>query len=245
MAIPIAAEVFIGAGLWKQPFVNLTKKGENIGNLITDDKGKPWVAKTEKDIADFFAMYIANPVLVLDIVTGHARLPGIGKFASEKYHPDIVKSFARFLDVPEQSLINPARTIFREIVGVAEVSSDIDPTGVIDTRKLTYLFATNKIGNTPGVDKLILRYPAAESRIELLQEELNLSCVPTSMNFCTMLNGGFVQACSAAIQGLGISMPNIGNVQTIPIQGLGVQTYATGNMFAASPVIGGYRHNIF
>jgi hypothetical protein len=240
LAIPIAAEVFIGAGLWKQPFMNISKKGINIGNLIEEKNGKPWAAKNEVELSEFFMQYIGQPILCLDIVSGHARLPGIGKFASDVHHNDIIDSFAKFLDIPKQSLGSPARVIFREIVGVAEVSADISPNGLLDTRDITYLFAINKLGNTPGVSTLKHRYPKAESRIECIREELSISATPLAMNFCTMLNGQFVQACSAAVKSLGMNTPNIGNNQMIQLNGLN-QQYTTGNLFAASPVRGGGR----
>ena len=239
MAIPIAAEVFITNGLWKQPFINLNdKNGINIGNLIMDANKKPWRATSELELVEFFQKHIGAPLLCLDIIGGTASIPGIQKFAKDQFHASLVSDLSRFLETdPHQFQMPIAKTIFSEVTGIAEVSRDLSPTGLIDSRELNYLFAVAKIGHNQSVEKLKYRFPDPGSRMENIRESMGIPVTPLGYGLSCMLTGRFVQTCSAAIASkMNIVMPTSSLIPSISLTGMSNQNYSNGSMF--SPVAG-------
>lgn len=248
MAIPIAAEIFIGNGIWKQQFLNPTKGGVNIGNLINDQKtNKPWNAKQQNEIIGFFNNYINPAFLVVDVVEGQARIPGIERMIinSNDDRMSLINEITSFLKIdPSNIQPNLGKIIFSEIIGEVEVEKEISPDLMIDSRMFDYLFLVSKLGYQEKLESLKHRYIDPVKRADFISEFANFN--KTNINYAFLIDSMFAKICAMAIgQSLSFYNPSMNVIPTVSLaqqeNPFNFQTNMFGNANSNSPAFPGWN----
>lgn len=166
-AISVAADLFIGKGLWRNQFTSFESDKPNIGNLIRTENGQPWAASSVEERDQFINIYCERPVLAIDIVDGRARIPRIELLADRTQEADdlIRNIFGQFLGLNIPNNIVPARSVFEEFVGYVARSGN-----VYDSRIVDYLSCVRSMGNNPRVTELMRRDIDPMPRADLVRE---------------------------------------------------------------------------
>lgn len=138
--LALATDTLIDGQYWKTQFSNLGGPNTpNIGTLINDpNTGAPWHASNITERDQFIQMYTLPPVLVLDVVEGRARVPGLELFALGTFRDannHIVNMYNKFLGgnvIPQNSM--PAVYIAQEYIGYFQSGASYN-----DSRWIDYL----------------------------------------------------------------------------------------------------------
>lgn len=139
--LALATDTLIDGQYWKHQFSNLSANGNtpNIGTLINDPQtGAPWRATNLTERDQFIQYHTLPPVLVLDVVEGRARVPGLELFAfgsnlGAAQH--IVNMYNKFLGskvIPDNS--QPAVYLAQEYIGYFQSGASYN-----DSRWVDYL----------------------------------------------------------------------------------------------------------
>jgi len=237
LAIPLAGEIFVSRGLWKSPFMTLGRTDVNIGNLLIDyEKKKPYEADSATDVARVFTN-IEPPIFCIDIMSGHATIPGISRFANPSQHGALKEDLASFLQIrPGDFPQSIAYNVDRDIVGVMESSKTIKGSGIMDTRDISYLWAVQKLGFSDKVRSLMRGPDDPVGRFELVRSLINGEVYPAGLNMVTMLDGKFVSQIAMIIASrIKIDLPSTSEVPQINIANFVDQAYkGTNNVFTPS-----------
>lgn len=99
LILPAAQHVFIQNMLCRQRHL-LLGQGADVCSLVTDpNTGMPYRAETVEQVQAFFQTMCFNPVLVVDVQDGRARIPGIEALANQMMHGRIIDDLSSFLHV--------------------------------------------------------------------------------------------------------------------------------------------------
>jgi len=249
MALPIAAEIFIGNGLWKAQYFNPAKGSANIGNLILDSKtNKPWSPKSQNEITGFFNQYINPPFITMDIAEGKARIPGIEKLLLNNVEENskIIKEMAEFLEVkPDQIPQNIANVSYAEIIGYVTVEKEISQDGIIDSRYFDYLNLVKWLGYQQKFEAFKFRYVDPLKRADAISEIANFT--KTHISFTVMIDSMFAKATGTRIgQMLSFYNPSMNVIPTVSFGQPNNYNFQTGMFGNASTGFGGYiNRNIY
>lgn len=246
LALPLIGEIFIGHGLWRQPFSNLGTVGCNIGNLIVDHATqKPYEVKSDADFRKMFREYIGTPILCIDIAAGQATIPGLSKITRPSDNVQLMTEIYDFLNIGRENVAGAiGENIFKEIVGVWETSKSVKFSNAMDTRAITYLYAVSKLKWSPRLEALLDRTEADPVRRFDMIRELVGEVTPTYSSITTLLYGDFIRKIAGVVaQNVKVVMPAMANMPTIDLTGYVDKSYQPGiNMFgntSASNLIGG------
>ena len=98
LLLPLATDVFIRSGLWKTQFSQFSKEQPNIGKLFRDpNTNMPGFAENPTQREQILATTFENPALVLDVVEGTYRIPGLEKYGIAERNSDVTAMYGRFL----------------------------------------------------------------------------------------------------------------------------------------------------
>lgn len=196
LALPLIAEVFIGRGLWRQPFTATGKTNINIGNLIVDPATSiPYEVKNEMDFRKMFREYIQPPILCVDVKFGSSSVLGITKLTRQSDHSLLINDFAKFINKPinvEGTGDILGKNMFREIVGVLESTKSGKFNNLMDTRDLTYLSAVATLKWSPRIDALLTRSDIDPIRRFETIRDIAGEITPTHTSITTSLLGDFL-----------------------------------------------------
>jgi len=240
LAIPLAAEIFVNRELWKTPFLTLGRTDINIGNLLLDpEKNTPYKAKTATDIARTFTN-IEPPLFTVDVISGAAGLPGLNRFTNPDRHHLISQDIADFLDTDERGILPSdgkavSYNVDREIVGIVESAKGLKGASLLDTRDISYLFATSLLGYSDKIRHLMRGSSDPIAKYELIKEIIG-EVIPTGLNTIALINGDFITKIAVIISSkIDIVLPTNNTAQQIDISKYtdltynGVSTFSTSN----------------
>lgn len=176
LLLSIATDILVDRGHWKQQFSDFRADGPNIGNLMKDDKGQPYKAQKLYD-RDIVLTKVCHPfpALLLDVVEGRARIPGVEQFALSPEQggwANILENYNKFLGNPvlDTNTICPAIHQYRDFVGLfLDVSRTTNT--YKDSRYLDFLNAMVHHSNNPALcAKLLEHHARGEDSIQTVFE---------------------------------------------------------------------------
>lgn len=178
VVLSMAAETLLDNRYWTSQFSNLgSANSANIGNLITDNTtGAPWRADNLAMRDTFIAQYCENPVLIIDVVEGRARIPGLEQFCFAEGQAHVLDSFKKFLqaEIPTAGVIG--QQFAREYVGTAAINGT-----VIDSRWVDFLNMMIHHSSDAGRCRYLLNHTQTEDEmVRIVREfapDLNLHYV--------------------------------------------------------------------
>lgn len=137
LLLALATDTLIDNHYWKAQFSDLGgMHSPNIGTLINDPTtGSPWRAENLQQRDQFIAMYCEPPVLILDVVEGRARIPGLEQYALPEGAPRIIGTYNQFLNsqtIPTTAI--PGQLLAREYIGCIQTGAES-----VDSRWVDYL----------------------------------------------------------------------------------------------------------
>ena len=98
LLLPLATDVFIRSNLWKTQFSRFSKEQPNIGKLFRDPStNMPGFAENPTQLEQILATTFEKPALVLDVVEGTCRIPGLEKYGIAERNSDVTAMYSRFL----------------------------------------------------------------------------------------------------------------------------------------------------
>lgn len=98
LMLATATETLIDSGYWKTQFSDFGPNSPNIGNLIDDPTtGQPFRVENLAAMEAMIQTYCDHPVLILDVMEGRARIPGIEKYAMPNTGDLIIGTYNKFL----------------------------------------------------------------------------------------------------------------------------------------------------
>lgn len=117
LLIPLASDVFIRSGLWKNQLSQFSKDQPNIGKLIRDPHtNMPWFAENPMHRDQIIDTMFEKPSMVLDITEGTYRIPGLENYGIAELAPSINQMYANFLNA-EISATRCSGYKFHEYIG--------------------------------------------------------------------------------------------------------------------------------
>lgn len=136
LLLAIATETLIDNAYWKTQFADLGPNSPNIGNLVDDtNTGQPFRCENLAQRDNLINAWCDHPVLILDVMEGRYRIPGIERYALPGMASAIIGTYNRFLGVnavPDTS--NPAYLYANDYTGYIKVGHQIS-----DSRWCSYL----------------------------------------------------------------------------------------------------------
>lgn len=170
--LSLATEILIDNGVWRSQFSDIGKNIPNVGNLVFDPStNAPWYVENTAQRDAFFQQYCTDPILVIDIVEGRARIPGLELYGFNTdpsvpmEHP-LVAKYNRFLGGQVLAPQQPITKVICHEYGGYFVSGP----GYQDSRWCDYL--TLMIHNSSSMDRLreLLRHQSKEeARVEIIR----------------------------------------------------------------------------
>lgn len=156
LMLALATDLLIDNKYWYSQFSNLDINGApNIGNLINDPAtGQPWVATNLAQRDTFIGTYCAEPCLMLDVMEGRARIPGIERYALTNAQAEIIATYNRFLNanvLPTTAV--PCQLYVNEYTGYATIGGKN-----ADSRWCDYLHAMIHHSSQQQLCKALLRH---------------------------------------------------------------------------------------
>ena len=169
LALIFATEVFIRNGGWVSAFSTFAKGQANIGNLITVDDGKgnkiPFHVSSIEQRQEFIQTYCMAPLLVIDVMEGRCRLPGLASLMSTD--PNTIsrrnETLSKFFGVPFQHNAPAATPLLWTVAGTIA-----DRGERTDSRTVDYLNAIARGSNIPEVEYLRAFDRNAERRADVV-----------------------------------------------------------------------------
>lgn len=195
----VAADIFIGRGMWKNQFNQFEPGKPNIGNLVEEEPGKPWFARSVKDREEFINAYVDKPALALDVTEGRARIPGIEKYTNPVFSNEITNEYSEFLGVQIDQSSIPCTPVYTEVVGIIEQGSRF-----ADSREVDYLTTIQHLASNPRIAELLVRSKDLNSRADLIQELMS--------NFNRLYINQVVVFDAAMIEALGMHIAKVLNL---------------------------------
>lgn len=120
LMLAIATESLIDNKYWMVQFSDLGPGSPNIGNLIDDpNTGQPFRCENLAMRDNFITAWCAKPALILDVMEGRARIPGIEQYAMPNTSQRIIESYNKFLNNSTPIPLNaiPAKLFVNEYTG--------------------------------------------------------------------------------------------------------------------------------
>jgi hypothetical protein len=237
LALPLIAEVFIGRGLWRQPFTATGKTNINIGNLVLDPTtGAPAEVKNDMDFRKMFREFIQQPILCVDTRLGATSVLGQTKLTLQSDHSLLINDFAKFINKPisiDGSGEILGKNMFREIVGVIESTKSGKFNNLMDTRDLTYLSAVATLKWSQRLDVLLTRSDIEPIRRFDAIREIAGEITPTYTSITTTLLGDFLMKIAKEVaKKVTVDIPMGAEVPTIDVTDYEKTAYQSGiNLF--------------
>ena len=137
--LSLAVDVLLDNRYWISQFSDLGGSNTpNIGNLIDDNQtGAPWRADNLQARDAFISQYCEPPVLILDVVEGRHRIPGLEQFVYPELSSRIIASYNKFIGTavaPIPMTAQPGVVLAREYIGTVSVASN-----PVDSRYVDFL----------------------------------------------------------------------------------------------------------
>ena len=208
-------------------------------SLLDPEKNTPYKAKTATDIARTFTN-IEPPLFTVDVISGAAGLPGLNRFTNPDRHHLISQDIADFLDTDERGILPSdgkavSYNVDREIVGIVESAKGLKGASLLDTRDISYLFATSLLGYSDKIRHLMRGSSDPIAKYELIKEIIG-EVIPTGLNTIALINGDFITKIAVIISSkIDIVLPTNNTAQQIDISKYtdltynGVSTFSTSN----------------
>jgi len=165
---------FNNDAFWQSQFMQFSKDQPNIGNLLTDMSQQPAVPEFVENPARlnwFLNSFLAPPVLVVDIVDGMPRAPGIELFSMPDQSPHLVAEFEKLVGATLIPQGLATRVLYNEFLGIVPVGKDGK---LADSRNLDYLTLMVNFNHEPNrVNPFLQRHEGPDSskmRVQALQQ---------------------------------------------------------------------------
>ena len=172
-AILLAAEVFIGKGLWRNPEYNKT-----TSNLIVDPSTKkPWKPKNIQELQTFMDTYLLPPLFCVDVIEGKPKLPGLNNLIS---NTNLHTMFSNFFQMEINTAQNIVVNRFNEIAGYV-IFNNVKA----DSRVIDYCNIVEKIGYKPEFERFLTRFDPI-TRAKMVEEIVQFEKL--YVNYCNILN---------------------------------------------------------
>lgn len=205
MFLWMALNVFIYGEMWKSPFSDFgTNEGMNIGNLIAiadptnSNAVSTYSVKNVKEREEFIAYYCERPALVLNVVEGRARIPGMDCYADPNRQDEILVQYSSFLNkkLDVSNITNEMRPViqqFSEYVGNAILGGNVS-----DSRWISFLYMLSKDKSDRDMfEPLLVRNdnnPGA--RMQLIKALTNNNYSTDYLNYICVLNANVLKEVS-------------------------------------------------
>lgn len=141
LALAIVSDFVVAGGHWKTQFTNLDALSPNIGNLFSNAAdGAPIQLDNLAVVNQYLSSYFENPVLIMDVVEGRARIPGIEQYVIQNSNGYVTDTINKFLGLQtgQQNAIHADMSnysvLYKAYVGDFQQGSD-----TCDTRWVDYL----------------------------------------------------------------------------------------------------------
>lgn len=174
MILSLATELLVDNGYWKSQFADIGGKNTpNVGNLIYDQTtNSPWFVENAAQRDTFFAQLCTDPLLVLDVVEGRARIPGIECYS---FTPDVTRGFNplvhKYNSFMNSPVLSPdhtqvATTICREFGGYFAAGSKYE-----DLRWCDYLnLMVHNSSSSERLRELLVHQTSEKARMEIISQ---------------------------------------------------------------------------
>lgn len=232
MLLPIATGLFLKYGMWHKSVKHFTKDMPNVGRLFTDlNDNSLMFVDNEKKYEAINNMYFEPPVLVMDVVEGIYRVPGIEKYAAANRQGELIEMFSRFTKQPWN--VNSISSFFQhEYIGTVMQNNRL-----IDSRWCDYLNTiVHHESDAETVRKLL--WPSAEPKHKATtQKELypnfnvlysNMIC-PLNLEFMNHVQasiGNYISIITQGLSGMDASIINLD------------QLIQSGRQYSSTPGVG-------
>ena len=172
MLIGLAKEHLLDNQLWKAPFGELSGDSRvNIGNLLVDPvSGCTCRVDNIPGRDNFIASYLEPPTLVLDIMEGRARIPGLELFSqfNDDAQAKLLEICRRFSG-PYATFPANGKTVYPQYStweGYAQQGNVYH-----DTRYIDFLnMMIHHLSNRSQCQQLLLRYQKPEQKVEIVKQ---------------------------------------------------------------------------
>lgn len=171
LLLSVATDVLLDHGHWKNQFGEIREGGPNIGNLLMDANNSPMRITQAEQKEDIILNYCMPPALVMDIVEGRYRIPGMEMYAINGLHPMIMESYNKFFRGCKNftssfsTSASPVIPIHREYIGTVGVA------GVqFDSRYVDYLTMMVHHSNNPATQQLLYHPIREEDHMNLVRQ---------------------------------------------------------------------------
>lgn len=174
LCLSLAAEFVLQNRLWLAQFSdNSGPNIPNIGNLVQDPAtGEPFRVDTLASRDSFVAVNCVQPVLMLDVVEGRARIPGLERYSIPEWYPHIIDSYNRFLRagggglIPIDRNLAPATISYRTYTGTAK--SGIQ---TLDSRWVDFLSVmVHRSSERTELERLLRHYDDERQQVAALRQ---------------------------------------------------------------------------
>lgn len=131
LLIPAAYHVFIQQGLCRQQYYVLGQGADVCSLMIDPATGQPYRAESTDQVAAFFAGMCMNPVLVMDVMDGRARVPGVEAMADPRWYKRIIDDLSSFMNI-DFPLSEVAKGVSAECGGVVRLRGNDEDIRTVD-----------------------------------------------------------------------------------------------------------------
>lgn len=170
LMICLFSEVTTRGRLYMRQFDQYNKNLPNLGSLISNESQTPPTLEFLESPARrdwFMTNFTTDPAVVLDVVDGRFRIPGLELFAMTDMNKVLLNEFSKLVDTP-LALDQVANPLYTDYIGVVP-----DGTTLIDSRYIDYMkLMVNYAAESTKFGSLQHRYTTDDphTRLQLLQQ---------------------------------------------------------------------------
>lgn len=169
MLVPLAASVFLRGGLWRTQFEQFSKDKPNLGSLFrTGTTGQLDFIDNRNKMNETLDRFFEPAALVIDVVDGLYRIPGLEKMSVGSAYSDINQMFYKFINKtpsPEEAATPFTTNKYSEYVGTVMHRST-----VADSRWCDYMnTAVHHASDIGQVSAMLQRSIDPKIRVEQIR----------------------------------------------------------------------------
>ena len=177
LVLALTKEYLLDNQYWKVQFSDLSGPNKtNIGNLLIDgNTGQSYRVDNLQGRDQVIANYCENPILILDVVEGRARIPGIEFYANPTaYNDKILEGYNVFLQDPKNpgaQVFAPGETISSPFYATYDGYVSVTGGQPVDTRWIDFLSVMiHHSTDRPRCQLLLQRYKDPAQWLEVIKQ---------------------------------------------------------------------------